>query len=363
MNFSHSHNLIAVWRITLFLGLVLFFASSCGMTQTSSPGQPANKTTAPRADAETTFLAVGDIMLSRGIEKIIERDHSPLAPFSHITELLDSTDFNFANFEAPISGNDSRMGKHLVFNVRKNDIEGILIYKFKIVGLANNHAFDQGHQGLTYTKSFLTERGILNMGTGESKGEAWQPGIITVNGIRIGFLAASYASVNDGGVTKNPYVARIEDTDEMKAAIADLKQKSDYIIVAMHAGIEYTRRPIAPQIAFAHAAIDAGADMVIGAHPHWIQTTEQYKGKYIFYSLGNFIFDQHDPETHLGLTLKIKLKLAGDRTIAERIELIPVVIEQLGKPRRATQQETDSILKKIDLISPILTSEPFTSNK
>ena len=74
----------------------------------------------------------------------------------------------------------------------------------------------------------------------------------------------------------------------------------------MHAGTEYTRTPMPQQITFAHAAIDDGADIVIGAHPHWVQTIEKYKGKYIFYSLGNFIFDQAwSQETMEGLTLKI----------------------------------------------------------
>jgi hypothetical protein len=142
----------------------------------------------------------------------------------------------------------------------------------------------------------------------------------------------------------------------------------------MHAGTEYTRAPNAAQIAFAHAAIDDGADMVIGSHPHWVQTVEKYKNKYIFYSLGNFIFDQAwSQDTMEGLTLKITLSkigatpvspsfskegaggsslsaddLQGSRIPAElqSIELIPVIITN-SQPRPATADETKKILEKI----------------
>src|ERR1044072_8509474 len=182
------------------------------------------------------------------------------------------------------------------------------------------------------------------MGTGENLEEAWQPKIIEIKGVKIGFVGASYASVNDGGVARNEYVARIEDTDRLKKAIEKLKADgADFIITTMHAGVEYTRRPHQPQIDFARASIDFGADMVIGAHPHWIQIFEQYKGKYIFYSLGNFIFDQEfRQDTKQGLTLKITVTknqaalrdsataddLQGQRIGAslKRIELIPVII-------------------------------------
>jgi poly-gamma-glutamate synthesis protein (capsule biosynthesis protein) len=121
----------------------------------------------------------------------------------------------------------------------------------------------------------------------------------------------------------------------------------------MHAGVEYTRRPDQPQIDFARNAIDYGADIVIGAHPHWTQVFEQYKGKYIFYSLGNFIFDQEwSRDTKEGLALKITLhnrksSAHSATSRVEQIELIPVVIENYSTPRPATEAETRQILQKI----------------
>lgn len=350
-----SLKIAAVWAGGIILGLMLL-TGACGGLNSVVPSGNTTDNKAPAVDtseSKATFIAVGDMMLSRGVERVIERG-GPMLPFSEMAALLTSTDFNFGNFEAPISGNDTRMGKGLVFNVRTKDIDGLIKYKFKVVGLANNHAFDQGLAGLRNTIAFLNEKGIGNTGTGEDKAAAWTPRVITANGIRFGFLAASYASVNDGGVTKNQYVARIEDIEEMKAAITKLRTECDIIAVAMHAGIEYTRNPEKGQIAFARAVIEAGADILIGAHPHWIQTIEQYQGKYIFYSLGNFIFDQRKPDTKEGLTLRITAKRGGGRTAIDQIELIPVVIERMGIPRPATPAESASILKKINITDPIL---------
>lgn len=347
-------------RSKVFVGIVFALVVSCAVPKPEKPDAPPPTVSESRA----TFIAAGDIMLSRGVARAIERERNPAFPFLRLAEIFASTDFNFANLETPISGNDTVLGRNLIFNTRKSDIEGLIKYNFKIVTLANNHALDQGIAGLRHTQSFLQGRGIEHVGVGENLAEAWSPKIVTANGIRIGFVGASYASINDGGVATNPYVARIEDEANLKAAIERLKSDCDFIVATMHAGIEYTRRPHAPQIAFARAAIDAGADIVIGHHPHWIQTLEQYKGKFIFYSLGNFIFDQRKPDTKEGLMLRISV---GHRSIGEsripratvdQIELLPVIIEQLGQPRQATQIETQSIFRKIGVEGPILRPNP-----
>jgi poly-gamma-glutamate synthesis protein (capsule biosynthesis protein) len=186
------------------------------------------------------------------------------------------------------------------------------------------------------------------MGTGKDLDEAWTPAVIEKNGIKIGFIGASYASVNDGGKTTNNYVARIEDTERLTAEVLRLKPLVDFIVVTMHAGTEYTPTANTAQVTFAHAAIDAGADIVIGAHPHWVQNKEIYKDKTIYYSLGNFIFDQSwSEQTKKGLALKITISkngqpssalpnaataqdLQGSKSSAtlDSIEEIPIYIEQ-----------------------------------
>ncbi len=256
-----------------------------------------------------TFLAVGDISLSRNIAATIKAKNDVLYPFRRLDELLRSTDFNFGNLETPFSKTDIFTAKNtLVFNAPKTNVAGLKDYNFAVLNLANNHALDQATDGVDTTSKILNENGLLHMGTGKNLDEAWKPAIIEKNGIKIGFIGASYSSVNDGGKTKNDYVARIEDVEHLKSAINNLKSTIDFLVVTMHAGTEYTATANEAQIKFAHAAIDAGADIVIGAHPHWVQNKEVYKGKTIYYSLGNFIFDQNwSEQTKKGLALKITL--------------------------------------------------------
>lgn len=355
----------------LFSGLLIIFGAACPATKTTTPNR-ANTKSEKVSESRVSFLAVGDIMISRGVAGAINRAGSPLAPFKKMEGIFLSTDFNFGNLEVPISGRDNVVGKGLVFNMRTRDIAGLKTYNFQVLNLANNHAMDQGINGLRNTRKFLGENDFTFMGTGENLEEAWQPKTITVKNVKIGFVGASYASVNDGGVARNEYVARIEDAARLKKAIEKLKADgADFIVATMHAGVEYTRRPHQPQIDFARSAIDYGADLVIGAHPHWIQIFEQYKGKYIFYSLGNFIFDQEwSRDTKEGLALKITLHSrkssaarSADPTVGtrvEQIELIPVVIENYSTPRPANETEAQQILKKIGAQGKILKPQPET---
>jgi len=353
-----------------YLYLILMFG--CG--NPSAPIVPSQTNQSSRSvqherpaqieERTATFLAVGDIMLSRGVNRAIEQTEDPLFPFSQLDKLLDSSDFNFGNLESPASGNEKRLGKGLVFNSHQHDLAGLARYNFRVLNLANNHAFDQGLAGLRFTKHYLETNRILSLGVGVNKTEAWEAKIIEVNEIKIGFIGASYASINDGGFAINVHVARIEEFERLKLAVRKLKLESDFIVVTMHAGIEYTRKPNSLQTAFAHTAIEAGADLVIGGHPHWIQTIEKYRGRYIFYSLGNFIFDQKKSDTREGLMLRISLSkiesgtLAGNLTRLSQIELIPIIIGHLNLPRPATLHESAAILKKIGVSQTIIRPDP-----
>lgn len=341
------------WVCLLITAGILISACPGKGPEASTNTGPAK---APRTPSKATFLAVGDMMISRGVARVIDSARDPLIPFSALEKEFLATDFNFGNLESPVSGNDNRVGKGLVFNARKADIEGLVKYKFKVVNLANNHALDQGPNGLQFTRDFLTQKGIEYLGVGADLNEAWKPKFVEANGIKIGFVGASYASINDGGVARNNLVARVEDEENLKKAIESARSQSDFVVVTMHAGIEYVRQPDKTQVKFARAAVDFGADVVIGAHPHWVQVTEEYKGKMIYYSLGNFIFDQRKPETILGLMLKVNLKTSAnpdERATLDSIEYMPVVIEKMGIPRLATPTEAKSILQKINITDPI----------
>src|SRR3954463_2720924 len=183
------HKLSTYSRL-LLLGVIAVLILSCrqsGSSETTPATQPS-----PGPEVKITFLSVGDIMLSRGVERAMSKAGDPLAPFKPLAEVLQSTDFNFANLESPISGNDNIQGKGLVFNAHTRDIVGLSKYNFKVLNLANNHAMDQRLPGLLSTGKYLDGMNITHMGTGANLGEAWEPKLITVRGVRIGFVGASY---------------------------------------------------------------------------------------------------------------------------------------------------------------------------
>lgn len=131
-----------------------------------------------------------------------------------------------------------------------------------------------------------------------------------------------------------PWIARMQDEKRLESALRLAREQADFVVVSMHGGLEYSRKPTELQTDFARRAIDQGADMVIGAHPHWTQGIETYRGKYIFYSLGNFVFDQEfSPETKTGLAIRVHLQKLGGTTQLERVELHPITIENYGQPR------------------------------
>lgn len=305
-------------------------------------GQQLKQVSAVATTTTTTFLAVGDISLSRAVAAAIQKRQDPSYPFARVRELLHSTDFNFGNLETPFSSSDSFTAANtLVFNAPKQNVTGLVDANFKVVSLANNHAFDQGLDGITTTRDVLAKHNVLFTGTGRDLDEAWTPAVYEANGITIGFIAASYSSINDGGKITNSHIARIEDIKNLQFAISNLQSRADFVVVSMHAGVEYTSKPTQAQIDFAHAAIESGADMVIGHHAHWVQEKELYcpgqtstrqlpkatgeiipgpledlrvvdsqigNCKWIYYGLGNFVFDQSwSEQTKKGLAIKITL--------------------------------------------------------
>ncbi|MCL5774575.1 MAG: CapA family protein [Patescibacteria group bacterium] len=320
----------------------------------------------PALTRQASFIATGDIMLSRHVAEKITAAGDPTLPFHQIGNTLQGADFSFGNLESPIvCGPGTLGGNSLIFAASSSTLEGLVKTKFKVLNLANNHALDQGIAGLDSTTHFLDNLGIKHVGAGKDQAAAWQPPKVEANGITTCFVGTSYASINDGGKAKNDFVARMEDLNSLRADITNLRPSCDFIVASMHAGTEYTRTPSQAQTAFAHAAIDAGADMVIGAHPHWIQTIEKYQGKYIFYSLGNFIFDQMwSQETREGLMLKVSLSkaaagnsgLQGPNSAAslQSVELLPVIIDNYSTPRLANETESGLILKNIGVTEKIL---------
>jgi poly-gamma-glutamate synthesis protein (capsule biosynthesis protein) len=294
---------------------------------------------------------VGDIMLSRHVAARIRETGDPALPFRGMAGFLRSSDFNFGNLEGPFSGLDGFVTRHpLIFNVPTENIQGLKEYGFKVLSLANNHVLDQGEDGLFFTLQYLADNGVWTAGAGRDSGEAWRPAVLSVRNIVIGFVSASFTAYNDDGKEESPYVARTQDTRRLKETLEQLKTSVDFIIVGMHAGTEYTNMPDEEQKRFARAAIDAGAHVVVGTHPHWVQPVELYKNGLILYSLGNFIFDLEPEETKQGLA--VQLRIAPRRLISATLE--PIKLENRCCVRPATGRDAAHILQMAHVSSPTI---------
>lgn len=309
---------------------------------------PAYEMQAEPKPIETRLFFAGDIMLSRNVGTKMAEANDYTLPYQKIAELVKHSDISFANLESPFNNTGARVTQGLVFKAEPESVEGLTSAGFDVLSTANNHSFDQKEDGIDYTLQLLAENGIAAVGTGL---DCHQGIIKEAQGMKFGFLAYSYSAHNDGGKIPDPLVCDWNNLVQIKKDIAALKKQVDFLIVSSHMGTEYKRMPEEANATAARAAIDAGADLFIGHHPHWIQTHEVYKGKYIFYSLGNFIFDQMwSQDTREGLTVEVLFK---DKNLS-RITLRPIIIDNFCCPRWADEVETKSILSKINLTDPVL---------
>ncbi len=270
----------------------------------------------------------GDVMLARHVQTLQEKSGSFVTAWENIADVFRQADIAVVNLESPFSSTAPYPTEGFIFKAKPSNINGLKFAGIDIVTLANNHFGNAGITGAEFTFNHLADNNIQYVGAGNTAQEAYSGKIIEKNGIKIGFIAQSYNAGFGAGVN-NPGVA-ILDINKLKSNIKELKQDADVVVAMLHGGIEYVRYPNDDQELFARSAIDAGADLVIMQHPHWIQNIERYKGRYIFYSLGNLIFDQNwSRETSEGLVVKVKVT----KNDIESFELLPIVIEDNFKPR------------------------------
>ncbi|MDD5639523.1 MAG: CapA family protein [Candidatus Pacebacteria bacterium] len=291
------------------------------------------------------LIAVGDIMLSRAVNAQMIK-YGDDYPFLKMAEYLKDGNIVFGNLESPIAYGSDIILEGVVFRARPGVEKSIKNAGFSVLSVANNHMGNQGQDGVEYTINALKSVGIKTIGAG--RGDEASATIIEKNGLKFAFLAYT-----DGSIIPTSYEAKDDnygvvymDENRLAGDIAKAKKEADFVIVSMHAGIEYTYRPNNSQINFAHKAIDNGADIVIGHHPHQIQDVESYKGKYIFYSLGNFVFDQEwSIETKQGLFAEIYFNKDG----VFDYNLTPVLIKNYAQPDIADEAMSVNVLKNIKL--------------
>ncbi len=241
------------------------------------------------AKSDYTILAAGDILLDNEIKKVV-RLRGKDYPLEGIRDFLSSYDVVFANLETPITTRGRPVSdKPYVFAVSPA-VAGILnSVKLDIVSIANNHLMDYGVEGMEDTIDYLDRWNIRYAGAGNNIAEARKPAVARFSETTLYFLAYCerppkefFADTTKPGTS--PFILEniVED-------IRTYKTESSLVFVSLHWGIEQTSKPQSGQVYYARRIIDAGADAVIGHHPHWPQSIEIYRRKPILYSLGNLI--------------------------------------------------------------------------
>ncbi len=282
----------------------------------------------PATPPSATLEFVGDVMMARNVEQYIET-YGQGYPFAKVGNLLMGNDLLIGNFEGTVREKQHiEVVGDMLFDTTPDNVNILAAQGFDLLSLSNNHTDDFGRVTTQFTRDTIQSKGITPFG------DAWDSGSFvahkTVNGIPFAFIG---------------YDSFGESSDGIVAAIKAEKAAGNFVIVFAHWGVEYQHDPSSSQVAAAHEFVDAGADAIIGAHPHVVETIETYKNVPIIYSLGNFLFDQDwSTDTEHGLAVKmtvtkdkldfnfIPVFLKGRQMQAAPEPLRTQILNQLGEP-------------------------------
>ncbi|MCY4391788.1 MAG: CapA family protein [Chloroflexi bacterium] len=311
-------------------------------TATASPSPaPTPPPTPSPPPARVVLAAVGDVMLGRSVGVRLEAEGAGVA-FASVRDILAGADIAVANLESAIGVTGAPAPKAYTFRAPPIAVEALALAGIDLVSLANNHSLDFGPESLAETRALLAEAGILSPGAGPNRAAAHAPATIEREGLTIAFLAYVTVPVERGGYDPSTWAARGDtpgvawlDIPKMAEEIAAARRDADLVVVLLHFGMEWEPEPSAAQREQARAAIDAGATLVIGSHPHVLQPLEAYGGGLIAYSLGNFVFDGFWDPANDSAILLVELTAAG----VAGYELVPVTIVD-GIPTLAAATES-----------------------
>jgi poly-gamma-glutamate capsule biosynthesis protein CapA/YwtB (metallophosphatase superfamily) len=242
----------------------------------------------PRSGAVLAFL--GDVVPGRSMELQIER-YGTGYPWAGIGHLLRDADLAMANLECVLSTRGTALEKLYVIRAHPGAVETLVEAGFDLVSLANNHTLDFGNDALDDTLSALRQANIAVVGAGRTLADARRAALFDLNGVRVAVLAYAGGYWQGSADMPESDLVAWSDPESVAQDVRVARGRADVVVVVLHAGKEYSRTPSTTQVTVAHAAIDAGAVLVVGHHPHVAQAIERYRGALIVYSLGNALFD------------------------------------------------------------------------
>ncbi|WP_050425794.1 CapA family protein [Bradyrhizobium tropiciagri] len=282
------------------------------------PSSALDSQLARRGDGDFSLIAAGDIMLGDRTTPLINRWGEDY-PFAGVLPLLRRSSIVLGNLEGPFAAEAQRQDRNFSYKVDPRLASSLKRANINVVTLANNHLLDCGRQGVLETFDALAEAGVHAIGAGTDEKSAHAPAILDAEGLRIGILGY-YWNRRTAATHRQPGSA-IDSPAWLKADIEALRQIVDRVVLTCHWGVPYERVPTSDACMKARLAIDLGADLVIGHHPHVIQPFEVYKGRAIFYSVGNFTFGSGNSKAE---GLLVAARFVSLKTM---IELYPIYIK------------------------------------
>ena len=243
-----------------------------------------------------TVTFTGDVLLDRGVRQAIEKNggDTHFLFTREIDSLFKASDVVIANLECPATKIEAPVYKKFIFRGEPEWLATLKQHGITHLNLANNHSIDQGREGLVDTRDNIVKAGMVSFGAGDNMEQALQPVLIATQPRNVYVVASlRLALENTPYLPSQPSVSQ-EDFDKLLARVHRLKRDDPgcCVIVSLHWGREHVLEPAVQQVIQAHQLIDAGADCLVCHHTHTMQSVEQYRGRYIYYSIGNFIFDQ-----------------------------------------------------------------------
>ena len=271
------------------------------------------------------IVLTGDILLDRGVRHAIEKQGIDQLFSPGIDSVLQASDLVVGNLECPATKIKAPVFKQYIFRAEPEWLLDLKRHGITHLNLANNHSIDQGREGLTDTYQNIQQAGIVPFGAGQNMQEAVQPVLLSDSPRRVWLVASlQLALENYAHLSDQPCVSQ-QSIDALVSRVAQMRSADPqcYIIVSLHWGWENHVEVVPRQCYDAHRLIDAGADCLACHHTHTRQPAETYRGKPIYYGLGNFIFDpQSDINRHGAI---VHLTITDHDAKAEEI---PIVIKQ-----------------------------------
>ncbi len=305
--------------------------------------------------AVTTATVVGDVMLARRVGARMAAAGDFAAVLRPTAARLASADLTVGNLEGTLSrlGRPRQGGDSFGADPRVR--RGLLLAGFDVLSLANNHTGDYGPASLVETVRRVRAAGIVPVGAGADLAQAREPAVVERNGVTFGVVAFDAIGETPAASAARPGAFRLRmqprtgplvpaDLRRVLGTVRELRSRVDVVMVLAHWGTQYTTRTVADQRRVGRALVDAGADIVVGGHPHWVQGVELRGDAPIAYSLGNYVFDMDfSRQTQEGAFLELVF-WGSDLKAAE---LVPVRIGADFAPRVATGREGQAILERI----------------